>query len=612
MALLNTNIGPERVQVFDRPLGTVQVPGAALSTCAFLIATTQVGAPVNQAVEVVKLEDFVDQFGGADEVLFDGYYAVKGYFDNGGTGNKAIIVNVGAAPTALSFIGDAVLGTGIRALDVVDVVGLIAAPGLPLEMSYLVQPALIDYAETIRTEFGATLSTSFSLNAIPKEISKAQKDETVLTAQFQAVTGAGPWVVDVQNVASAVKAVGSVTITSYADLLEVTPDTVTVGGVIFTAQAGPVTLGDNTFQAAVDNDATAVSLAAQINAHAVASTLVDAVAVGPVVNLTAVNGGVVGNSIAIVYTDNGSVVGATVSGATLTGGVDGNVAMATVKPGMIITNAADTYKGVISAVNDTTDALTVTPNPTAAFTLGADVIVKLPSAITWKNTVINNPSRVNAWYFNPVVVLDEAQTANPGDVLVVDPIGHVAGMISRVDANTRIGGVSHAPAGIRFASLVGIQGLALTISERIDAEPLRLNFINRITEFPGSGRVVFGGYTSDNATAPLFTADEQLIQVMRTLQFIKASLEPGLRSFIWENYDAASQSQIENAILSFLRNNSYLFPVGLPESQQFRVISVEPTQNELDQGLLRVRVQVRPNKAIRFIELALEFPLPSA
>jgi hypothetical protein len=61
-----------------------------------------------------------------------------------------------------------------------------------------------------------------------------------------------------------------------------------------------------------------------------------------------------------------------------------------------------------------------------------------------------------------------------------------------------------------------------------------------------------------------------------------------------------------------MRNNIHLFPAGLPESQQFKVIAVEPTQDELDQGLLRVRVQVRPNKAVRFIEVALEFPLPAA
>ncbi len=258
-----------------------------------------------------------------------------------------------------------------------------------------------------------------------------------------------------------------------------------------------------------------------------------------------------------------------------------------------------------------TDTITVSPDPTSAFTAGDNGLISIPSAVTYKETVINNPSRTMAWYFNNVVVLDRDPNAAPGATVIADPVGHVLGVYGRIGANVSIGGVSHAPAGIQFAGLAGIVGLSLALSERIDAEPLRLNFINRITSFPGAGNVIFGGYTADSGTSPTLTADEQLVQVMRSLQFIKASLEPGLRLFLWENFSPVTQEQVERAILSFLRNNSYLFPAGLPEAQQFRVISVEPTQDDLDKGLLKVRVQVRPNKAVRFIEVALEFPLPT-
>ena len=136
-----------------------------------------------------------------------------------------------------------------------------------------------------------------------------------------------------------------------------------------------------------------------------------------------------------------------------------------------------------------------------------------------------------------------------------------------------------------------------------------MNFINRITSFPGYGTIVFGGYTMAGNAAPV---EEQLIQVIRSLMFIKGSLERGLVGFLWENFSPSTQNQINNAILAFLRNNNYLFPAGLPEAQQFNVIEITPTQNELDEGLLRVRVQVKPNLAIRFIEIALEFPMPTA
>lgn len=490
MSLLNTNAGPERVQVFDVPIGNIQIPGAATSVTAFLIGTTQVGAPVNTPTRITDLAGLTDTFGGPDEILYDGYYAVKGYFDNAGTGATAIIVNVGSAPTASDFIGNASASSGLRALDAQDDLGLVCVPGLPLEMAYLVDAAVIDYTETVRAEFGATLSTSFSLLSIPKEISKSNTDVTLSTKKFLSISGSGPY---------------------------------------------NVVVGD---------------------------TLV-----GGAANLSAV------------------------------------------KPGMILTNSVGSFKSKITAVNDGTDTITIASNPSPAFSAGDDVLIKMPSAVTYKDTVLNNPSRVSAYYFNNLLVLDESLSATPGDLVAVSPLGHVAGVMGRIDSNIAIGGVSHAPAGIKYAGLAGIQGLSLSLSERIDGEPLRLAFINRITSFPASGSVIFGGYTNGGSAV---TASEQLIQVMRSLQYIKSSLERGLRPFIWENFSPDTQSQVERAIASFLRNNIHLFPAGLPEAQQFRVLRVEATQDDLDAGLLKVRVLVKPNTAVRFIEVALEFPLPTA
>lgn len=117
---------------------------------------------------------------------------------------------------------------------------------------------------------------------------------------------------------------GTVTITSYANLLTTTPDTVTVAGVAFTAQSTAVTEGTATFRAATDNDATAASLAAQINAHATTSALVTATVVGAIVTITANEVGVAGNDIAVAYADLGTAtVGATLgglSGGKLSGG----------------------------------------------------------------------------------------------------------------------------------------------------------------------------------------------------------------------------------------------------------------------------------------------------
>ena len=119
---------------------------------------------------------------------------------------------------------------------------------------------------------------------------------------------------------TATAATGNVTITSYANLVSGTDDVVTINGTAFTAQTGAATLGTGTFQAATSNDITAASLAAQINAHEDLDGEVTASVVGAIVTITAVTTGIAGNAITLAYTDNDTNVGATVSGAVLTGG----------------------------------------------------------------------------------------------------------------------------------------------------------------------------------------------------------------------------------------------------------------------------------------------------
>lgn len=119
------------------------------------------------------------------------------------------------------------------------------------------------------------------------------------------------------------QASGTVTISSYANLVSGTDDAITVAGVAFTAQAGVATLGTATFHADTSNNITAASLAAQINAHATTSALVTAEADGAVVTITAIEYGQSGNDIAVSYTDNDTNVGATLaglSGGKLSGG----------------------------------------------------------------------------------------------------------------------------------------------------------------------------------------------------------------------------------------------------------------------------------------------------
>lgn len=125
------------------------------------------------------------------------------------------------------------------------------------------------------------------------------------------------------------RSTGNVEITNFANLTVTTADTIAIAGVTFTAQAGAATPGAAVFQATTSNAATATSLATQINAHATTKALVKAIASGAKVLLTAKRGGTAGNAYALVYVSNGTV-GATVSGATMSGGTT-NPAYASLK-----------------------------------------------------------------------------------------------------------------------------------------------------------------------------------------------------------------------------------------------------------------------------------------
>lgn len=147
--------------------------------------------------------------------------------------------------------------------------------------------------------------------------------------------------------ASLKRSTGVVTISSYANLVSGTDDALTIGGQAFTAQAGAATPGDPTFQAATSNAATAISLAAQINAHTATAAKVYAVVTssGVVTLYSVVEGAGTGHDVAVSYTDNDTNVGITLSGLSggkLTGGSD------------TITDIAYVVKGAKMYVNDFT------------------------------------------------------------------------------------------------------------------------------------------------------------------------------------------------------------------------------------------------------------------
>lgn len=164
-----------------------------------------------------------------------------------------------------------------------------------------------------------------------------------------------------------------VTISSYANLVSGTDDALAVGGTSFVAQAGAATPGGATFQAATSNDATATSLATQINAHATASTKVYAVASGATVTIYSIVAGVgstgTGNDIAVAYTDNDTNVGITIAGLTggkLAGGSDAplDIDYITIGAKMYVNDTTGKADVAMTGFSTVTDAVYVSTEKT--------------------------------------------------------------------------------------------------------------------------------------------------------------------------------------------------------------------------------------------------------
>ena len=68
---------------------------------------------------------------------------------------------------------------------------------------------------------------------------------------------------------------------------------------------------------------------------------------------------------------------------------------------------------------------------------------------------------------------DREEVINLGGLHVIGTERHES---RRIDNQLRIGGVSHAPAGMTYAGISGITGLAISISERLHGEGLREAF----------------------------------------------------------------------------------------------------------------------------------------
>ena len=186
-----------------------------------------------------------------------------------------------------------------------------------------------------------------------------------------------------KNDITANQAQGVFTVSDYTHFTQSGIDTITINGVVLTAQTGAVVAGEATFQAATSNNATASSIASQINAHATLKNIVIATVVDNVITVKAKEAGSAGNLITAIYTNNGGT-----AGGAWTGVVSGKLSGG---DGLFL----GTWNGVVGVSSDDVaflEAQAVITKRTAFFgnaTNGAKSMFfafgKLLSSATWKN-----------------------------------------------------------------------------------------------------------------------------------------------------------------------------------------------------------------------------------
>lgn len=103
--------------------GTGTISGVPTTMTGFVGAFRE--GPLNSPVEVLGWSDFVSTFGDPDTTADQAVYAVRQFFENGGT--HGFVVRVGSSDAA-GLIGNEAAHTGIHALDAVDVLNLLCVP----------------------------------------------------------------------------------------------------------------------------------------------------------------------------------------------------------------------------------------------------------------------------------------------------------------------------------------------------------------------------------------------------------------------------------------------------------------------------------------------------
>ena len=223
------------------------------------------------------------------------------------------------------------------------------------------------------------------------------------------------------------------------------------------------------------------------------------------------------------------------------------------------------------------------------------------AAVTYKRrTLGRNSTSYGAIYWPWVQIIDPVTEK----ALNIPPIGHVAGVYARTDANRNVG---KAPAGAQDGSLRFLLGLAQSPTKS-QVGVLNRGNVNAIVDWPQVGSpAVWGARTLESV------GEWRYIQARRLFMFLEKSIYNATHIYVFENNGSALWARIRLQLSGFLFNlfQQGYFAGDTPEDAYYVVVdSTNNPQTSIDAGELYVDVGIAPNKPAEFLVFRFQTKIP--
>jgi hypothetical protein len=181
--------------------------------------------------------------------------------------------------------------------------------------------------------------------------------------------------------------------------------------------------------------------------------------------------------------------------------------------------------------------------------------------------------------------------AGPGAPVLVPPSGHVCGIIARSDASR---GVHKAPAN---EIVNGALGVERTMSD-VDQGQLNMKGINVVRTFSGGRPMLWGARTTAS------DKNWQYVNVRRLFLFLEESIQEGIRGAVFEPNNTGLWAKLRRTITEFLTRvwkDGALFGTKAEEAFYVRIDETLNPDSSRALGRLYIEIGVRPSYPAEFI-----------